>query len=91
MACRRRTMRCAHVAATANVPTANVPASGVPSATSVLCQGNGSLQPGAGQHTGRNQHKFSQDRTAKEKARHMGTLPAASKVEAARFARIRYT
>jgi len=86
-------MRRAHVPATTpKMPSAsNVAASAVPSATSVLRQGNGSLQAGAGQHTARNQHDFSQDRTVKEKARHMGTLPAASKVQAARFARIRYT
>jgi hypothetical protein len=71
------------VSATSEMPAA--------SATSVLCQGKRSLQAGAGKHPGCNQHKFSEDRTAKDKARHMGTLLAASKVEAARFARIRYT
>jgi hypothetical protein len=73
-------MRRAHVRTTASAMAA-----------AVLCQGNGSLQTGASQHTGYNQHDFSQDRTAKEKARHKGTLPAASEIEAARFARIRYT
>ena len=78
-------MRRAHVRTTAS----EVPASAMATAASVLCQGNGSLQAGASQHTGYNQHDFSQDRTAKEKVRHKGTLPAASEVEAARFARIR--
>ena len=83
-------MRRAHVPTTASeVSAANVSASAVPSATSVLCQGNGSLQAGAGQDTGCNQGDFSEDRTAKNKARHKGSLLAASKIEAARFARIR--
>jgi hypothetical protein len=85
-------MRRAHVRATTSERSAaEVPASGMPSATSVLCQRNGSLQADARQYTGCNQHDFSEDRTAKDKARHKGTLPAASEVEAARFARIRYT
>jgi hypothetical protein len=95
-------MRRAHVRTTAKVsaanvsaakvPTAGVPTTGVPaSATSVLRESNRSLQAGANQHTGCNQHNFSEDRTAKDKARHTGTLPAASGVEAARIARIRYT
>ena len=89
-------MRRTHVRTTAKVATAasEVPAAStasVPSSTSVLCQGNRSQQAGATQHTRCNQYKFSKDRTAKNKARHMGTLLAASKVEAARFARIRYT
>ena len=85
-------MRRACVRATTNVSASKVPAAsttGVPSPASVLCQGNRSQQTGTSQHTGCNQHKFSKDRTAKDKARHMGTLLAASEVEAARFARIR--
>src|SRR5260370_2104920 len=89
MACRRRTMRRVHVPTPAKMATTSeVAATGVPSAAPVLCQSNGSLQTGAGQRTGCNQHNFSKDRTAKHKARHTGTLPAASEVEAARFARI---
>ena len=88
-------MRRACVRTTAKVATAasKVPAAStaMPSAASVLCQGNRSQQPGTTQHTGCSQHKFSKDPTAKDKARHVGTLLAASKVEAARFARIRYT
>ena len=85
-------MRRACVRATTNVSASEVPAAStarVPSPTSVLCQGNRSQQTGTSQHTGCNQHKFSKDRTAKDKARHMGTLLAASEVEAARVARIR--
>jgi hypothetical protein len=83
-------MRRAHVPTTApEVSAAIVPASAVPSATSVLCQRNGSLHAGAGQRTRCNQHYFSEDRTVKEKARHTGTLPAAFELKAARFARIR--
>jgi hypothetical protein len=83
-------MRRAHVRTTTRVTAADVPAA-VASTTPVLRQGNGSLQPGTNHHTERNQRKFSEDRIAKDKARHMGTLPAASEAEAARIARIQYT
>jgi hypothetical protein len=81
-------MRRARVAA-AEVPASKAPASDMPSPR-VLRPGNGSLKAGASQHTGSDEHNFSKDRTAKDKARHTGTLPAASRIEAARFARTRY-
>ena len=62
MACRSGPMRRTHVRTTAGKvsATSEMPAaSSVPSATSVLCQGNRSLQAGAGQDTGCNQHDFS--------------------------------
>ena len=77
--------------APAKVPTAGVPASAVATTTTVLRSGNGSLQAGTNQQTGCNQQNFSEDRTAKDKTRHTGTLPAASQGKAARIARSYHT
>jgi len=54
-------MRRVHVRAAGKVSaTSEMPAaSAVASATSVLCQGNRSLQAGTGHDTGSNQHNFS--------------------------------
>ena len=56
----------------------------------VLCQRNRSLNAGGTQHAGNNNQNLFEDRTAKDKARHIATLLAAAKLEAARIARIHY-
>ncbi len=76
-------MRWGHTRATAEVPcSAHV-------AADMLCQRNGSLNAGETQHARSNQNLF-EDGIAKHKARHIVTLVAAAKSEAARIARIRY-
>jgi hypothetical protein len=84
-------MRRAHVRTTAKVSASEVPASKVPasavSSASVLRQSDGNPQAEASQHTGCNQQNFSEERITMDKARHTGTLPAASQAKAARIAR----
>jgi hypothetical protein len=59
-------------------------------AAAVLCQRNRSLNAGGTQHAKNNNQNLFEDRTAKDKARHIAILLAAAKLEAARIARIHY-
>lgn len=82
-------MRCTHMPATAEVPPSAHVASARVAPAAMLCQCSRSENEGGTQQAESNQNYF-EDGTTKDKARHIATLLAAAKFEAARIARIHY-